>query len=563
MKRAATDVHSLLAKKIAPEPGSPLYEAVELGLFSSLFANIEDGGVLKGLDLLGEAIKRDEGGAGAKALMTYMKISQLPREIPEAVVRYAHILSFAEQIADSPEGLPATFAASRPEVIQQLPEKERAFRLAQDAMVNYDQQNEIVDVARALWNPFARFSAGNMARYWRAFSNSFADPRLMRRLGLRIGGRALTAGAAIYLGKLALKTLAFGAMLEAYNRWRFGDEEDRLPPHVRAKPHLILGNHPVTGELMVLTNLSVLPSAIAWFGAEDSRGHVDDILNGRKTLADIGKEMAKNATRTGIGLAVAPEWMGLYEGVSGSRSFPDPFDPRPIKGGAAGRVMHVIESLVPPVRDVRILASGTPDERARQAHALASMGAQPFDIGKAQYDEVRGRVIQWKDAHHKGRPGAGSSARGEALYAIRAGARFMDTERVRQAVRAYEMSNGTLEGLYDAAASLDPFHGLDRKAVRAVIGGMNAGDRQRVKEAVAWYGAAFAPHGRGPLADKVVLKLGTEMTDADNEAGLIPLDSYIRSTGRMVEREWAKAVRRTMREMPTEKRGLRMNERGR
>ena len=80
-------------------------------------------------------------------------------------------------------------------------------------------------------------------------------------------------------------------LIVAFNHLVWPEDEDKLPPDVKAKPHIILG-HDWNGNVLYFDRVGAMLDNLEWFGQEESlfvpfAKDVRDIFDGKQTFTDF------------------------------------------------------------------------------------------------------------------------------------------------------------------------------------------------------------------------------------------------------------------------------------
>jgi hypothetical protein len=90
-----------------------------------------------------------------------------------------------------------------------------------------------------------------------------------------------------------LKATALWSSLQVWNHTRFPEEEKQLSTEERSKPHIILGRDE-NGKIISFNRMGALGDFLEVFGLDTAPHYVDAWFQGKMTLKDIAKDMAKS-----------------------------------------------------------------------------------------------------------------------------------------------------------------------------------------------------------------------------------------------------------------------------
>jgi hypothetical protein len=409
----------------------------------------------------------------------YWKAARLSTDFREAILRYAAYLDYYESMQKSPDGKPKNFGASRPEEIMGLEDiKDRAFWLSNDLLGAYDKVSVFGKTLREYHIPFWSWKEVNFRRYLQLYKNAASDGKLMEQLGKSVFRNiAKTPYQALRLGKLTIKVLAVWGILQAWNFLRFPKEERELHQDVRNRPHLILGRDK-NGNIIYFSRLGAVTDLLEWIGLDNSYEHIEDLLAGKKTLRDVGKDMAKSPVNTIIN-GVSPFYKIPAEILTKQSLFPDAFEPRTIRDEG----LHIARGL------------GLENEY-RELAGLPSRGyAESLDLflwyksdpGQTAYGDIMDEKRRFKKKLGKGGTGFWMTPRGNALYHMKIAVRYGDDKAAKKYLLKYIQMGGTKEGMERSFQAMNPLYGLNEKEREAFVGSLNKKDRKKLVVALKFY----------------------------------------------------------------------------
>jgi len=381
----------------------------------------------------------------------------------EMIFRYAAYLQFKQEMQQNKNGLPNDFVMSNPEAIKGLSTiEDRAFKMSNDMLGNYDEITELGKEIREGAVPFYSFTEANAKRYINLFKNAWTDPQSQLKAGEAVAKNAKVAGvlsakALRKLGTVALKAYAFTGLTTLWNNIFFRDEEDDLPPDVKERPHLIFGRDK-NGKVQYFSRLGSLNEALEVIGLDTASQDVIDVLNGNKTLTDVAKQVVLAPAKKVIG-SVGPQYKLPFELLSGQSLYPDPFTPRRIrdKGEQIARTFGVDSTY-------RLL-TGKPSEGYLKELVKKSL-LYSADPDQTSYWKTKALVDKFNEEKTgQKRTGGFGNKKSDALYEVKKAIRFKDDKAQEKFMRKYIEAGGTEKGIEASLKSLDPLYSLAKKNI--------------------------------------------------------------------------------------------------
>ena len=290
------------------------------------------------------------------AFPTYWKQVQKATEWREVLFRAAAYKANVERLGENAFGLPSSsrpgdfrgYGASSPEFIMAIGQEKfknnsifdfglleqsekdeiiskRAFNLSNDLLGAYDRISRTGQFLREYAIPFWSFQEIQFKRMSRITRNAATNKKLAEAVGLgflrditshatsrksRLGEmlhaartvptRLLSLSSIGQLGSLALKMNAMQTAFLAFNNTFFPDEERDLPDEIKNSGHIILGKND-DGTIRYLNRLGTIPEFLEWFGLNIYPDHlaslIQDWMNGKKTMAEVGEEWVADYIR--------------------------------------------------------------------------------------------------------------------------------------------------------------------------------------------------------------------------------------------------------------------------
>jgi|Deesub1362A_J573_1020465.scaffolds.fasta_scaffold00107_76 hypothetical protein len=302
----------------------------ELGDLGRLYEQITQGSIAKNES----AFKKIVGG--------YFKKMGAVSEVREALLRYANYLSIKDEIIRN-GGKPKSYYASIKGEIDALPSiEEKAYRLANELLGNYEELSTIGEALRGSIFPFWSWQEVNTRRYYRLYRNAIAEAKIIPALARTIAGTAMFKAPyyTYLLGRIALKGYLLYAIYNVLNNIFYGEAEQSLSEEQRARTHLFLPpfiqkelrkafNIP-EGKVIYFNRLGSLDDLMSWFALDSLPIFIHRYKTGEMSLKEILKEMAEAPIDKAYQL-LHPAMKIPLELATGMSIFPEFDEPRLIK----------------------------------------------------------------------------------------------------------------------------------------------------------------------------------------------------------------------------------------
>ena len=294
---------------------------------------------IKGLKIYEEKNAKTLGIKGIKKLWSMLTMETFT-DFREQILRYATYRSVYDELKKNQSGLPKFYMASLKSEIKGISDlRDRAAKLANDAIGAYDDVSMFGKYLADHLIPFFRFKEVNTKRYFRMTFNTFRyDPDLMASQGSRFAKQAKQFGkwGAFTTYKVAKTMIGLGIfqglMLTLWNNLFAGKEEDELPEDVKRKPHLTMPGWMFGDEnLHYITDLGSFSEFLSYFGLDYGvMNDIKDMATGRLTVDDYFKNAAKSSLFD-IVTGSMPGVQMVIAALGGVTIFPDPTKPTQIK----------------------------------------------------------------------------------------------------------------------------------------------------------------------------------------------------------------------------------------
>jgi hypothetical protein len=396
----------------------------------------------------------------------------------EAILRYSAYLDYLEQMKRN-GGAPDNFGASIREEVMALDDiKDRAFKLSNELLGAYDEVSPIGKELREKLIPFWSFLEVNAKRYVQFAKNAVIDGKTAQKAGQKLlGAAAFRAPYTAYrVGKFALKAAGLATMLEVWNRSMFPEEEERLQNKLDGKLHVIYGIDK-NGEPLYTDRLGMLQDFLEWFGLDAAPRDVMDLLNGKRTLVEVAKDMALSPVEKVYG-SLLPLPKAVIEGWVGVKSFPKPTMIR-------DKAEYVAQQFS--LENEYRALMGKPSRGYGRSWADAFVSRA--DLGESDYYTALDLKRKW-EKEKQGKYSStviNTSPKSDALYNYKAALRYGDKEAARRYLAKYVAAGGNDRGYAQSMKTLHPLYGLDEKEQPQFLASLSQSDREIVQRAIEYY----------------------------------------------------------------------------
>jgi len=392
-----------------------------------------------------------------KVWQGYWKAARLSTDFRESILRYAAFLDYLEQMKADPKGRPKNYGASIPEEVDALDDiYDKAFMLSNDLLGAYDRVSVLGRNIRERLALFWSYEEMNFKRYIQLWKNIGQDPRAADKAGRAVLGQAAKKTSRFLImaaGKFILKALAFWGAMTAYNYIFHRDSERELPPDVQARPHIVLGRDK-NGKIRYFDRLGILEDFLKWFGLDEAPLLVKDFLNGRQSLGDIARHIAR-APANEMVQQLTPLIKTPIEMLTERKLYPDAFSP----GRIRDPWLYIAQSLgIEP--EYRALGKGP---KLPYSERLEGLLTYKVDPGEAAYWYVIDEKNRWLDKQGKRFIGVADSAKSLALYNLKLALRYDDKKAVQKYMAEYYAAGGTYQGMNTSLKSMHPLSGLSKE----------------------------------------------------------------------------------------------------
>lgn len=437
---------------------------------------------------------------GVNLVRSYIDIATTITNFRESILRYASFLSYIQLIRDN-NGVPPFYGMSKPEEVKAVGDDifDIAFKLANENLGAYDQVS-----ANTQWlrdNNFMSFLSWvevNAKRYIRNIKgiwqgNSYLEWWIKRNgqkfidtltgggAGNGNGGnnqppknnnsgdfhdddgnnefrkifRRVAKKSGVGALRLAI-TLALAAplwlMLALFNKLN-SENDEKLPPDVRNKPHLTLWTNPFTGEVLYLGDVGSAFDALQMFGVGNLiTGDIRDLLDGRTTFGEVAANILDGPVSKFVS-NTNPFAKAVIEGFFGKRTFPSALHPSPIRD----KGKFIAQSF-----GLDWYYDFLTDKPHKPFYDFSSSVVNSAQQDKSAYFYILSRKKQFEEnVLGKSSDYFTDTRRGDALRNAKAAADLGDRKALRKYMREYFRAGGSEQGLKISARSMNPLYGLN------------------------------------------------------------------------------------------------------
>ena len=243
--------------------------------------------------------------------------------------------------------------------------------------------------------------------------------------------------------------------------------------------HILLPNIWQDGEVVSLRFSGAFSDALSWLSLHDS---FSDYSQG-KTIGEQFEEMWKAPINKLTG-GLTPTAKVFYETATGVATWPDIFNPRPIRDRWR-HIAKVFSGSIP-----YDWWTGKPSRG--WGKNLSKLLLQSSDPGEAAYYKVRGFVRDFNDKMGDVSSGGFTPTdKGNALYYFKQSLRYGDMEAAERYLRSYvDLAGGPAKaskGLKVSIKRAAPMGGLKKRDREAWLKGLTKAELKTLKVSRAWF----------------------------------------------------------------------------
>lgn len=444
-------------------PTGRLAEAIDMGLVQSTQQFAELSGINE-LEVFADLYERGGENFLVRGFGAYWRGARMATDFRESILRYAAYLDFMEQL-EANNGRPKSWGASDPDLVMALEtNQQKAFMLSNQLLGAYDEVSVITQNLRQGLMPFFSFKEVNAKRYIQLMKNINLDAKATTELGKKVTvGLKRTPFLALKAGTFLARAGAVWAMLQAYNNWRFPDEEQDLPADIRRTPHIILGRDE-DGKVEYFTRLGILDEFLEWFVDDGGKRAAADWLNGKTTAFEAARRLVTGvpgAMFNQLIQATGPIKTAIETGV-GKSYYPNVAEPSTIRD----KGLFLARSVG--MGDVYSAVMGLPQRSWKDI--MEGMILYKSDPGEAGYWDIRDQVREFQEKIGKAAYSGGSfSPRSNALYNLKLALRYEDKKAALKYLNEYRALGGDDAGLETSLRNMHPLHGLNSQEQGAFV----------------------------------------------------------------------------------------------
>ena len=417
----------------------------------------------------------------------------------EAILRLAMFHEFVQQMKAN-NGVPKTYGASIRSEVMAIPDiYDRAFKLANDAMLPYNEVSHHGQAVRAVAFPFYSFTERAAVHTKRLIQNAAIDGKTAAAVGYGIAGAAnIGFHTAFKIGQTAIYISGLKALLSLYS-WYYDKDEEGLPESVKKDSHILLGRDD-TNRIRTFNRVVPLDDTLEIFGLNSAPYFFKKYLNNQLSWEDFKKELVLFHVG-GVPIPIKPFAQKVVQGITpvfkypaellfGKSLFPDMTNPRTIRD----RYAYI-------ARELRVLYLYNKVFALPQApfEALDLVGVRRYDVNETLYKEFKhDKVPEWA-LHGKKAPSRNwqGDAQGEALYNMRMSLRYPNKRALIKALADYHQASeesgkgGSRQELQRAIDRAHPLGQLNKKDRKAYVDSLSPADHAKLDQAVEFWQENF------------------------------------------------------------------------
>ena len=387
------------------------------------------------------------------------------------------------------EHLPANWGASVKEEVLSIPAatedgiRDRAFKMSNELLGAYDQVSLTGQALRDIFWPFYSWVEVNAKRYYRLIKNGITEDGLGDFASRFLKGQL--ANVPYYSFKIAKTYLLvnlLAMLIKAFNNLVWPDDEDKLSPDIRDKPHITLG-HDSKGNVLYFDKVGALMDNLEWFGQDDSPfapfvNDVKEIFNGRQTFTGFVMKLITSPINKVVS-GINPLVKTPFELWTGKSLYPDFTHPRNIRDG--WQYMAQSFGMSWPYKAI----TGKPVDNWQEFKRLFLYQA---DAEEAAYFYTLGLVRQYQERVLGKHSGSFSiTPRGNVLQNLRTAIRLGNQADVQRYLAEYYRLGGDKKGLKSSMRNMNPLHGLTKAEQQHFLQWISPEDRKYLNRANSFF----------------------------------------------------------------------------
>lgn len=263
-----------------------------------------------------------------------------------------------------------------------------------------------------------------------------------------------------------LKTLLanlIGLIFWAWNKYVKGEDEEKLPPSVRERPHITLGS--IGDNVYAFTRLGSLSELLEWVGLDDWQLTQEDLL------APVDKAWGM----------ITPFAKMPVELISGINFYPQLSKPSAIRD----KWEHFFNSLG--AADIYNYAAGKP---TRGVGEILERGLiYKYDYKQSAYWEIMDHKREFQN--NKTNAIYLPDDKSNALYYMKLAVKYKDKAAAMKYLKQYFENGGTGKGIVQSFDALNPMYGFTGKETmergQEFMKSLNSNERAKLEIAQRYY----------------------------------------------------------------------------
>ena len=324
--------------------------------------------------------------------------------------------------------------------------------------------------------PFWSWMEINAPRYYKLLRNTYQDTNSApKTVGAAIRKTAISSTA------LAARIMLLSALITAWNRLFFPDEDDELTKTGNRQLRLITGRRD-DGSIVTLRIQGAFSDVLSFVGLEDAYQDVKDVRTGKTTAGKKVKE-AGSAFVNRVGQGAMPFERLTGELLTGKSAYPDILHPRPI----IDRAEHAFRM----VSLDKVYRFMTKKPLKKGGKELIGLVLYETDPGEAAYYAMRQRIYNFLDEKEYERPSGDPTEKSIALRYYKQAKKFKDTKLENHWLAKYKALGGTTQGMKTSIKKGEVTNALPREYKKEFLDKLDGEDREVLEMAERWYNETY------------------------------------------------------------------------
>ena len=271
-----------------------------------------------------------------------------------------------------------------------------------------------------------------------------------------------------------------------FNRLVFPDDDDKLTPDIKYRPHLTLGS---TGnEVIYFDRIGSLQDLADWIGLDSAVEDVKKLKRNEMTMTDYILKMPKSFISKFVG-SLNPMLKVPTEMLTGRTLYPDALNPRTIK-----EMDDYIAGTIGLTREWRAL-NNKPGDKYFSLERLSNLFVYKTDVEENSYFHILDRVRQFQESVlDKKFDGFATTARGRALRNLKASIRYHDKANIKRYTQEYIKAGGDTKKLGQSMKRMHPLGSLTKDEQAKFLKWLSKEDRVYLQRAIRYYNKNFSSY---------------------------------------------------------------------